>query len=40
MGNGSSPPGLLAQLANLGGTCDQALEFENVLITHSPRQPF
>jgi len=39
MGDGSSPPGLLAQLANLGGTCDQALKFDNLLRSRGPQQP-
>jgi len=40
MGNSSPPPGWVAQFTNLGGTCDQALKFDNVLRTHGPRQPF
>ena len=40
MGNGSSPPGWMAQVANLGDTCNQAMKRDNLLRTHSPRQPF
>jgi len=38
MGNGSSPPGWVAQLANLGGTRDQSLKFDNLLRSRAPQE--